>query len=135
MENYLNEHFNLESVKKDLSDKSGVFILAFKEETLVAYAKMRNVEIVEELSQYKYIEIQRFYVLKDYQRFKIGSKLMEFCLNYAKEQGYDTIWLGVWEHNHNALKFYEKWEFKVFGNHIFVLGDDEQIDIMVKKHI
>ncbi|MNF16430.1 Protease synthase and sporulation negative regulatory protein PAI 1 [compost metagenome] len=45
------------------------------------------------------------------------------------------IWLGVWEENKRALRFYEKNGFTVFDKHIFRLGNDEQTDLMMKKTI
>ncbi|MEY3918157.1 MAG: Protease synthase and sporulation negative regulatory protein 1, partial [Bacteroidota bacterium] len=42
------------------------------------------------------------------------------------------IWLGVWEHNPRAIRFYEKQGFVKFDQHIFQLGDDEQTDILMK---
>lgn len=43
--------------------------------------------------------------------------------------------LGVWEHNHRALRFYEKNGFIAFGTHIFQLGNDQQTDILMKKSV
>ena len=43
------------------------------------------------------------------------------------------IWLGVWEENPRATRFYQKNGFVAFGKHIFKLGDDEQTDILMKR--
>ena len=53
----------------------------------------------------------------------------------GKEKGKTYVWLGVWEENHRALQFYEKNGFTVFGKHDFVLGDDVQTDLMMKRSI
>jgi ribosomal protein S18 acetylase RimI-like enzyme len=45
------------------------------------------------------------------------------------------IWLGVWEENQKAIRFYKKNGFVEFGKHIFRLGDDDQTDIMMKLDI
>ncbi|MEG2102651.1 MAG: GNAT family N-acetyltransferase, partial [Flavobacterium sp.] len=42
------------------------------------------------------------------------------------------IWLGVWEENIRALSFYKKNGFVEFDKHIFVLGDEEQTDLLMK---
>ena len=42
------------------------------------------------------------------------------------------IWLGVWEKNTKAIRFYKKNGFIEFDKHIFNLGNDEQTDIMMK---
>ncbi|RZL17332.1 MAG: GNAT family N-acetyltransferase, partial [Pedobacter sp.] len=43
------------------------------------------------------------------------------------------VWLGVWEENPRAIRFYQKNGFMPFDKHIFKLGEDEQTDIMMKK--
>jgi ribosomal protein S18 acetylase RimI-like enzyme len=60
---------------------------------------------------------------------------MEACLNFAKDAGHKVAWLGVWEHNPRAIAFYEKWGFKQFGTHPFLLGKDLQTDILMKKEL
>ena len=53
---------------------------------------------------------------------------MDECIAIAKAKNRDYIWLGVWERNFKAIKFYERFGFKKFGEHEFVLGDDVQTD-------
>jgi ribosomal protein S18 acetylase RimI-like enzyme len=45
------------------------------------------------------------------------------------------IWLGVWEHNEHAISFYKKFGFEQFGDHIFMLGNDAQTDLLLKKNL
>ena len=39
---------------------------------------------------------------------KIGEKLYQFALDYAKEQGCYNVILHVWNDNAGALRFYER---------------------------
>ena len=39
---------------------------------------------------------------------KIGEKLYQFALDYAKEQGCYNVTLHVWNDNAGALRFYER---------------------------
>jgi ribosomal protein S18 acetylase RimI-like enzyme len=45
------------------------------------------------------------------------------------------MWLGVWEENPRAIRFYQKLGFVEFGEHIFQLGDDAQRDVLMKKKL
>ncbi|OYY07322.1 MAG: GNAT family N-acetyltransferase, partial [Sphingobacteriia bacterium 35-36-14] len=45
------------------------------------------------------------------------------------------IWLGVWEKNSRAIRFYEKNGFKIFSSHLFTLGNDIQTDLLMKLEI
>lgn len=59
----------------------------------------------------------------------IAKQLIDFAENYAKENNYEVIWLGVWEHNIRAKKFYEKNGFKDSGHtHPFPIGNTAQTD-------
>jgi ribosomal protein S18 acetylase RimI-like enzyme len=43
------------------------------------------------------------------------------------------VWLGVWEFNPRAIKFYTRYGFKKVGVHPFVLGNDVQNDWLMAK--
>ena len=48
------------------------------------------------------IELARLYVRQEFLAQKIGATLMQKALDEARARGYDTIFLGVWEHNERA---------------------------------
>jgi ribosomal protein S18 acetylase RimI-like enzyme len=78
------------------------------------------------------LEIQRIYVVQEYKGRHIGSKLLKKAMEVAKNNNHSYIWLGVWENNQNAIRFYEKHGFEKYDSHIFKLGQDEQIDHLMK---
>lgn len=51
-------------------------------------------------------------VLPEYQKKRIGSKLMETCEEIAKENGMETIRLEVYLNNYKAISFYEQHGFQ-----------------------
>ncbi|WP_243428090.1 GNAT family N-acetyltransferase [Clostridium rhizosphaerae] len=57
------------------------------------------------------------------------------AIEIGKINNLNYIWLGVWEHNVAAIRFYEKQGFVKFDTHIFKLGDDEQTDNLMKLMI
>ena len=60
---------------------------------------------------------------------------MALAIQRAQEQQKEAIWLGVWEHNHPALRFYKKHGFSHHSEHIFYMGDDAQTDYIFVKEI
>jgi hypothetical protein len=44
----------------------------------------------------------------------------------------DSLWLGVWEKNEGAIRFYERNGFSVTGSHPFRMGDEIQTDLIMK---
>ena len=59
---------------------------------------------------------------------------MQIAENFASEKKLSTIWLGVWEHNEPAKKFYKSKGYEKFSHHTFVIGDDMQTDFLLKKN-
>jgi ribosomal protein S18 acetylase RimI-like enzyme len=63
----------------------------------------------------------------------VAQALMARVVAEAVAAGANTLWLGVWEHNHRARAFYGKCGFADVGEHVFLFGTDPQTDrVMVK---
>ncbi|WP_262886619.1 MULTISPECIES: GNAT family N-acetyltransferase [Sphingobacterium] len=56
-------------------------------------------------------------------------------MDVAKEKRVSYVWLGVSEENPRAIRFYQRNGFVEFDKHIFVIAEDEQTDIMMKKEM
>ncbi len=74
-------------------------------------------------------------MLKDFHGKNVGQILYEKAIQIARQMNADYVWLGVWEENARAIRFYKKNGFVEFDKHIFILGDDQQTDIMMKLQL
>ncbi len=101
-------------------------------EQIIGYLKLNFGNAQTELKNDEAIEIERIYVLKEFHGKKVGQLLYNKAIEIAQERNADFVWLGVWEENHKAINFYKKNGFIEFDQHKFVLGDDEQTDLMMK---
>jgi len=133
MDKYIAGEMNIVKLTDELSDRENIFFIARYDAIPIGYAKLRATKVPGELSGNKAIELERLYVLQAYQSKKYGDAIMNHCMEYAIAQNYDTIWLGVWEHNHGANRFYSRYGFELFGDHVFMLGNDPQRDVLMKK--
>jgi len=61
--------------------------------------------------------------------------LFQKALDIAAQKEVDFVWLGVWENNAKAIRFYRKNGFVIFDKHVFMLGNDKQTDLMMKRQI
>jgi GNAT superfamily N-acetyltransferase len=135
MQQYLMQNFNEARITEELADPSSNFILAFVEDEPAGYAKIKESRIPPGVSDTPALEIERIYARQEFLGKKIGKALMEYCLAFAVDNGYEMVWLGVWEKNHRAIQFYEKWGFTVFGSHLFMLGSDAQTDLLMGRRV
>ena len=132
MDNYLKENFSYEKVESEVKNEYSIFYIVENENEVVAYMKVNFDKAQTEEGYNNSLEVQRIYVLPQFKGKKIGKMLIDKTKEIGKENNLDYIWLGVWEHNTNAIKFYEKQGFVKFDTHIFVLGDDRQTDNLMK---
>jgi ribosomal protein S18 acetylase RimI-like enzyme len=132
MENYLKENFSYEQLESEVRNNGSKFYIVENEENVIAYMKLNFDKAQTEAGHNNTLEVQRIYVLQEYKGKHIGKMLMEKAIEAGKSSNVNYIWLGVWEHNINAIKFYEKQGFEKFDTHIFKLGEDEQTDNLMK---
>lgn len=135
MKKYLEESFNTEKIESELANPDSFFYIAWEEDNPVGYLKVNSGKAQTELQDETSLEIERIYVKKSHHGKKVGQLLYDQALETAKSLHKAYLWLGVWEQNERALSFYRKNGFVEFDKHIFVLGDEEQTDLMMKKMI
>jgi diamine N-acetyltransferase len=132
---YLAATFSPAQFAADLADPRGVFQMAETNGVAVGYAMLRSGTVPEQVTGERPIELVRLYVSRDSLGSGVGAALMQACLDEAKQRGHQTLWLGVWEHNNRAQAFYRKWNFREVGTHLFQLGDDPQMDLLMERSI
>ncbi|WP_288445909.1 GNAT family N-acetyltransferase [uncultured Chryseobacterium sp.] len=133
MKQYLEENFNTEKIKSELTNPDSIFYIAWEEDNPVGYLKVNSGKAQTELQDETSLEIERIYVKKSHHGKKVGQLLYDQALETAKQLWKSYLWLGVWEENLRALQFYRKNGFVEFDKHIFRLGEEEQTDLMMKK--
>lgn len=137
MEEFLGAYFNLEQVKKELSNEHDMFYVAESGGKVVGYLRiMEDYQSFPLVKQWKALELKRIYVEKEFHGSGVAQVLMELVLNYAAEHSYEVVWLGVWEHNKKAQRFYEKYGFVNSGHtHDFPIGNTPQTDCWFWKFL
>lgn len=132
MQTYLSQHFSDEQLSKELANPHMHFYFIEQQGEPIGYLKLNYHQAQTVLKTPNTVEIERIYVRKEWHGKGVGQALYEFALQQAKSQQLNALWLGVWEHNHQALSFYRKNGFIPFDSHIFQLGNDLQTDILMK---
>ena len=127
--------FDKEVLLNEMNYKHNYFFAAMLNSVPAGYIKLRTAEEPEALRNRKHIELERIYVVKEFQGTGLGYKLIQYCIDFASVKGYEVLWLGVWKQNERAFNFYTKCGFEIFGEHSFILGSDEQVDWLMKKEL
>ena len=132
---YASLQFTREAILLQLNNPASTFYFAIVNEQIAGYFKLNTGESQTDFKDEHGLEVERIYVSVTYQGRQIGTHMIAFVIEEAKRQKLDNIWLGVWELNTRAVKFYEKHGFKIVGSHEFMLGKDRQVDLLMKKII
>jgi ribosomal protein S18 acetylase RimI-like enzyme len=132
---YLSQAFKLLQLEKEWRNPASTFLLASLEGKLVGYTKVNLAAAQTDVQDPESLEVARLYTLEEVWGKGVGQFLLDAALAFAKEKGKTFVWLGVWEHNARAIRFYEKNGFKTFGSHPFPFGDEIQNDWLMRVEV
>jgi len=140
MQAYLSDAFTPEKQAAEIADGSCVCFIAEVGETLAGYALLRieapdQRDPLEARPVARPVELQRFYVEHAWHGRGIAPRLMAACVDAARTAGGTTMWLGVWERNARAIRFYVKQGFTDVGSQAFQLGADLQTDRVMSRSV
>jgi len=136
LKDYLENSFKEEDIKSELQNKEITFLIGMDENNeAIGYAKLNREEKPKELNGIVSVQLQRIYVRQRVKRKKLGSLMMEKCIEIAKNENCKFLWLTVWEENKTAIDFYFKWGFEICGHRYFKIGKKIDDDYMMKKEL
>lgn len=127
MSMYLDRTYSEELQRREIGDPAWTTLLAEDEGRAVGFAQLRD--------DGPRVEVARLYVDAPWHGRGVARALMDEIERLAREQARQAIWLGVWEHNARAIRFYEKCGFRDTGSHPFILGTDLQTDRVMTKEL
>jgi ribosomal protein S18 acetylase RimI-like enzyme len=132
---YLQKAFDLDQLRKELLNPGSQFHFLWSGGELAGYSKLNTGKAQTELQHPDGMEIERIYVLKAFQGNGLGSWMLERIKTMAMEMGKTYLWLGVWEENPDAIRFYERHGFTTFGKHPYYIGSDRQMDWLMRLEL
>lgn len=121
--------------RDELQDPALTCLLAEQDGALVAYALLRTGKTSPYVIDPAAIELQRFYVDQPAHGTGLAHRLMQECVDHAAGLGASTVFLGVFERNVRAIRFYRKHGFEVVGSQVFRVGTDDQRDFVMARSV
>jgi diamine N-acetyltransferase len=142
---YIMSAFTLETFKNEFYTEGSAFYLMENNSELIGYFKLNHnriphdgINLIPEFNAVKtnkMTELERIYLIENVHGKGFANTMINKAFELSKNEQSAFIWLGVWEHNLKAIKFYQKSGFTKFGEHIFVIGDDAQTDWLMWKKL
>jgi ribosomal protein S18 acetylase RimI-like enzyme len=131
MAHYLASSFSLEQIASELASPSAIFLLACIGDGSIGYAKLDAEDAPACVVGPRPVRLIRLYVQKRHIGKGYGAALMKSCLAESSRKGFETVWLGVWEQNKRAQRFYRKQGFRTVGTLDFAFGGEIQKDVVM----
>lgn len=128
MAQYAEQAFTVDKMRSELEDSTATFIWAEQQGIPAGYAKLKRGGAEACVSGPKPVQLERIYADPELIGAGVGKTLLHTSTKIAMGEGYQTLWLGVWEHNERAIEFYHRQGFVDVGAQAFLLGNDQQTD-------
>ena len=134
MEAYITGTYTLSKLKANLLNPSIQYYAAYHKTGDCGYIKLLDDANAEGLEG-RVMELEKIYVRQWAQGTGVAKLLMDKAIELAKKQGYNYLFLGVWQENKRALAFYKKCGFEIFNTRKFKLGDEWCDDFLLRLKI
>ena len=125
---YVDAHFNVPAVSAVVRDPACITLLAEIDERLAGYAVLKSAQPPNCSVGPSPIELARFYIDQEFIGKGYGAQLMLAAHAEARRLGAKTLWLGVYERNVRAVRFYERFGFRKAGGKEFLFGGRIYVD-------
>jgi diamine N-acetyltransferase len=139
MDNFLLQTFNPQILLAELNNPTNFYFFINKSATNqpIGYLMYQtNIANNPYFANKNAVELQRIYIASKYHGTGAGQYLLNFFIQEAKNKAFKVAFLGVWEHNVKAQKFYIKNGFIDTGHrHNFPIGSTPQTDMWMERYL
>lgn len=133
---FLDAHFDVNILKEDVYDKENYYFIAYVDDIPAGFIRFRKEYVALDSTLTGVINLKSIYVLHEYQNQKVGASLIEFTIQFAKQENISTVTLSVWENNNKAIAFYKRFQFIDSGKRtLFLIGKTAQRDHIMMKDV
>lgn len=119
---YLEHTYNPLKMAKSLRKPTNVYFIAMLDGKPAGFAKVKLDSLNEHIESIAQMELQKIYVLQEYQRLGIGTALLNEVKRMARNMNSDYLWVDTCINSIQAIRFHEKNGFDKIGNYFFTIG-------------
>ncbi len=132
---FLNTTYGEHIQQEELASPHLRYFLATADDVPVAFALLRSGRPSPFIDDPAAVELQRLYVDSAFHGTGLAQRMMDECVRIARERGASSLFLGVWERNAKALRFYAAQGFVPIGEQVFTVGSDPQTDVVMVRQL
>lgn len=121
-ETYLAGTYGAPLQAREIADPMTWHRLAFSDERMIGFAKAGAFKLPIEPEGSSVRELHRLYVAEEAKGVGVAAALMDWAMTRARAEGAEAMYLGVYQHNHRAQRFYRRYGFEIVGEYFFDVG-------------
>lgn len=125
---YVAEHFQPGVMAEVIADPACTTLLACVDDRLAGYAVIKATPAPDCVTGHEPLKLWRLYLGEGFIGQGLGARLMREVHAEARRRGAQTLWLGVYDRNVRAVRFYERFGFAKVGGQEFPFGGQIYID-------
>ncbi|HET7822295.1 MAG TPA: GNAT family N-acetyltransferase [Ornithinibacter sp.] len=129
---HVERKFSIPAVAAQLVDPDCETTWVLDQTEPVGYLKLNHRRAQTEPGLEQGLEIEQLYVRRSHHGKGLGGQLLDLAARTARRDGYAFLWLSVWERNGNAIALYRHRGYRVFDEHVFMLGAEAQTDLLMR---
>ena len=124
--------FSISGWQRQLRDPAFAVRLAEVDGEPAGYAKLGPLKLDVQANGPAML-LDQLYVLKEHHGSGIARGLMDWVIDEARRRGARALYLTVFIDNHRARKFYDRYGFEDVGRYDFMVGEQADEDIIMRK--
>jgi len=130
---FLTSH-GVEDWRADLADPASGFRIAETDGDVVGYVKLGPNKLPVDTGR-PAILLDQLYVAKEHHGAGIARELMDWAIDEARRRGAEELYLTVFIDNDRARRFYDRYGFEAVGRYDFMVGNQADEDIIMRKSL
>lgn len=119
---YLQTYFTVARFEEELRDANALFFLIYDAENPVGFLKL-NTDKPSPDGNRNALELERIYLTAEASGKGIGTYLVHFTLDIAKQQRNEIVWLKVMDSSTGPIAFYKKMDFEICGTYLLSFSE------------
>ena len=132
---YVERAFESNKITDEVTTPGNRWIMMLVDGCAAGYVKIVFERPIDELADAAPAQLERIYLLPEYQGGGLGRRLLDAALDEASASGARNIWLAVWIENISAQRFYASAGFEPIGRTHFMLGPERQEDRVMSRKL
>ena len=135
LNHYISHTYGRDLQEAELADPENQHRLAFSGDIAIGYARLGAFKLPIEPVGVKVRELHRLYVIADAKGMGVAQKLMDWAFAAARGAGAEAMYLGVYQGNDRAQRFYARQGFEIVGEYAFEVGQTRDPEYIMRASL